>query len=644
MVKVKRIALENYKGIQRFDTELSDRIQIEGKNALGKSTIADAYFDVITGKLADGSSPDAIRPHDANGNDIDRIDIVRSLTLEIDGKTSVVEKKTSQKWRKPRGTVEEVFDGNVTSYTIDGFEKKSREIDDFLGNIADSDTLRMCSNPAPFLAIMSKSTAEARKTLEKLSGFDINDFIKSDPNYGKVEEILNGHPVEDVVKKLKKDLAIQRKAVETTKSNLVYTKSKVVEVPELSEVMAKKEELYKKIKVYTDSIASMKEKLESFGQVEADLQNLQDKKSEIQRKSIAAHQNKVDKYYKHLDTLNNTWAKAFNAYNDAKMGASKIKSKIEMLQNDFNAARTAYENAKKTVFTPQTGKCPYVSGTCEKLEKVLDTANAKSKAKFDKEKKKEIDKLIQEGIRLRDELKAAQDELKTVSEQEAASEADYKEKLSAYETEKNNPPEQNIPDMTELDKQISEFSERISEAKTIRANIDGTNEIIARLNAENADLDKKIEVSNALVAQKESEISALEDQLKDDVQKCANIEMHIDMIQDFSMKKNAALSNAVNKHFHYINFKLFDKTIEGNEYETLKIMVNGTDYMNGLNHGARILADVDLVQGLQEMNGLNLPIWIDDSESLDPDKIPNTKQQLIVLRRTDADHLTVKEI
>jgi hypothetical protein len=116
------------------------------------------------------------------------------------------------------------------------------------------------------------------------------------------------------------------------------------------------------------------------------------------------------------------------------------------------------------------------------------------------------------------------------------------------------------------------------------------------------------------------------------------------MIQDFSMKKNAALSNAVNKHFHYINFKLFDKTIEGNEYETLKIMVNGTDYMNGLNHGARILADVDLVQGLQEMNGLNLPIWIDDSESLDPDKIPNTKQQLIVLRRTDADHLTVKEI
>jgi chromosome segregation ATPase len=352
----------------------------------------------------------------------------------------------------------------------------------------------------------------------------------------------------------------------------------------------------------------------------------------------------VDKYYKHLDTLNNTWAKAFNVYNDAKMGAGKIRSKIEMLQNDFNAARTAYENVKKTVFTPQTGKCPYVSGTCEKLEKVLDTANAKSKAKFDKEQKKEINKLIQEGIRLRDELKAAQDELKTVTEQEAASEADYKEKLSEYEAEKNNPPEQNIPDMTELDKQISEFSERISEAKTIRANIDGTNEIIARLNAENADLDKKIEVSNALVAQKESEISVLEDQLKDDVQKCANIEMRIDMIQDFSMKKNAALSNAVNKHFHYINFKLFDKTIEGNEYETLKIMVNGTDYMNGLNHGARILADVDLVQGLQEMNGLNLPIWIDDSESLDPDKIPNTKQQLIVLRRTDADHLTVKEI
>ena len=39
--------------------------------------------------------------------------------------------------------------------------------------------------------------------------------------------------------------------------------------------------------------------------------------------------------------------------------------------------------------------------------------------------------------------------------------------------------------------------------------------------------------------------------------------------------------------------------------------------------------------GLQELNGLNLPIWVDDVESVNADRIPDTGRQMILLKVSD---------
>ena len=167
-VSLKSIKLENYKsfsgslpGRKDFSCEFWHKTKISGRNREGKSSIKDSYFDTVTGKLSDGSQPDKIRPHDANGVDIDRIDVVRELSLEIDGKPVTVTKKTAQKWRKPRGQSEEVFDGNVTTYAVDGFDIKQKQFTEWQEGIADPDVLLRCSNARPFLNAVQKSTAEA---------------------------------------------------------------------------------------------------------------------------------------------------------------------------------------------------------------------------------------------------------------------------------------------------------------------------------------------------------------------------------------------------------------------------------------------------------------------------------------------------
>ena len=62
-----------------------------------------------------------------------------------------------------------------------------------------------------------------------------------------------------------------------------------------------------------------------------------------------------------------------------------------------------------------------------------------------------------------------------------------------------------------------------------------------------------------------------------------------------------------------------------------------------MNHSDQILCNIDLVTGLQELNGLNLPIWVDDVESVNADRIPDTGRQMILLKVSD-DELKVEGI
>ena len=158
-----------------------------------------------------------------------------------------------------------------------------------------------------------------------------------------------------------------------------------------------------------------------------------------------------------------------------------------------------------------------------------------------------------------------------------------------------------------------------------------------------ANVDADIKIAQAAVVEKEKRVAELNEELRDLGQLQADIEKNIDTVLNFSIQKNKALAEKINPFFHHFQFSFLDYTIEGNPVETCKMICNGIDYNSGLNHSDKILCEVDLLNGLQEMNGLNLPIWIDDSESIDKSRIPVLDRQMIVLRVTDDD-LTAKEL
>ena len=118
-IKLKKMHIENFKKIKEQDIDFGNITRISGQNAIGKTTIADAFMWCLFDKNGRGETKFQIRPLDSFGNQIDHVEIKVVLTLEVDGREVIVQKVQKQNWVKKRGTLTETLQGNVNSFEVD---------------------------------------------------------------------------------------------------------------------------------------------------------------------------------------------------------------------------------------------------------------------------------------------------------------------------------------------------------------------------------------------------------------------------------------------------------------------------------------------------------------------------------------------
>ena len=675
-VTLKSIKLENYKsfsgslpGRSDFSCEFGDKTKISGRNREGKSSIKDSFFDVLTGKLADGSQPDKIRPHDENGVDIDRVDIIRELELEIDGKPVTVTKKTAQKWRKPRGQSEEVFDGNVTTYAIDGFDIKQKQFTEWQESITDPDVLLMCSNARPFLNTVQKSTSEARKILERMSGFKIEDFIAQNPEYAQIETITKGHSVEDALKQLRKDLNAQKKSADKARTELSYEKSREPEKGETDIV-----ELQKSVDEYNKQIAGLDEREKILNDVSSvydeksreivDLRNKQ-RQIRMERNSVLlgnrqSIQSEIAELQSQKREKENYLRMAEMDLRHANMGIDRHAAEVKKAQEDWKkCSEKEFEDSQlKAIQNEEFDKYSLICPTCgqhfppeQEIQIRTDFEKRKAeririaeaeKVAFEDYKDKELTRITESGNKAAADLKEAKnakEEAEQKIEEIKKSISDLALKIAEKEKELSAlPAEVGLSD----DKEYQSVQMQIILAEKVLSDMDNGSsaraEITEKRNAyirESAKLAAEINKIKSDKAEHAYRVEELEEKLKAEGQKCADIEKNIDTLLNFSIEKNKALADMVNPYFKHFQFVFYDFTQEGGIYETLKIMCDGTDFFSGLNRSDQILCEIDLVCGLQKLNNLNLPVWVDNSEAVNADRLPEIEQQMIILEVSD---------
>lgn len=664
--------LENYKsfssalpGRRGFSCEFGARTKVSGRNREGKSTIRDAWFDILTGKMADGSQPDSIRPHDENGAEINKIDVIREVEIEVDGEPVTIEKRTVQKWRKPRGQSEEVFDGNVTTYAVDGFDIRQKQFTEWQESIADPDVLLMCSNARPFLNTVQKSTSEARKILERMSGFKVEDFIAQNPEYAQIEEITKGHSVEDTLKQLRKNLNAQKKSADKARTELSYEKSREPEKgeAEIAELQKSVDEYNKQIAELDDLEKALNNVIAAYDQKSKNIMDLKFEQSEIVRKAnegLVQQRKAIDdeifsleqgKKYAERD-LKTAQSDLEDFSASAKMNEEKLKKAQEdwKIYSEREYPEENLEKIKAEQFDESSLICP----TCgqnlpekqaEKIRVEFEQKKEKRikdeedvKAAFYEAKDRKLNEITETGNKaaadLKEANKAKKEAERKISEiRKSISSIDAGIALKELELSK-------LPKEVDLDGDAEYFmiSNQIEGLESILKSMDNGSseraEITEKRNAyirESAKLAAEINKIQSDKADHERRVEELEEKLKAEGQKCADIEKNIDTLLNFSIEKNKALADMVNPYFKHFQFVFYDFTQEGGIYETLKIMCDGTDFFSGLNRSDQILCEIDLVCGLQKLNNLNLPVWVDNSEAVNADRLPEIEQQMIIL-------------
>ena len=138
-ILLKKLHMENFKKTKDQTIDFGHITKISGQNAVGKSTVADAFMWCLFNKNSLGEAKFQVRPLDAFGNPIDHADIKVVVTLDVDGREFELSKTQKQNWVKKRGTLEATLQGNDNLYEIDGVPKKEKDFKTFVSDIINED-------------------------------------------------------------------------------------------------------------------------------------------------------------------------------------------------------------------------------------------------------------------------------------------------------------------------------------------------------------------------------------------------------------------------------------------------------------------------------------------------------------------------
>lgn len=655
-VELKQINLENYKKFESAEYQFAPRTMVSGRNRQGKTTLMDAYFDTLTGKLADGTSPNSVRRKE-DGEEVEGI-VARELTLLIDGEETVIRKET----KKGKSS-------STTKYQVDGFDYNQSKYKEFLKGIAEPDTIMICSNARVFLNELRKSTASARAMLEKMAGFNADEVLQDNP---EVTGIIKNHTVEEVVKKLNKDGKDIQKKIDAKKVEIDTVKKQGVPdatvleekrgqvLNQLNELNQKEQQLSDSGKAYDElsyEIVGLKKSRDAI--ISNAAEALQDEKRKIVS-LLNDRRFKQKQEEENLRILENFLATAEKP--------ERIQQRIKALQEKYKQTyastfdETALNAIQSEEFDPESAICP----TCgqnlpeEQVEqlkagfenKKQERINAElaKKDQFEADKQQKLKEITEEGnaeVARRKEVNEKRKDIESQIEQAKKSIATLASDIAQKYQELEKMPSE--PDMSGNE----EYQAVMAEIQKKQEQLDGltnNSEEKAAVQAEKvavekelAGIEKEIEIAKQ-TAQKQAEaLEQLNAEQKEIGQKNSDIQQKLDMLKEFSIKKNQKLAEAINPHFKHFQFQFLDYTQDGEPVEVCKMICDGIGYFDGLNHSDQILCNIDLVTGLQELNGLNLPIWVDDVESVNADRMPDTGRQMILIKVSD-DELKVEGI
>lgn len=634
-------------GKNTLDTDFSMKTVLSGQNEVGKSTVKRIILDVLNCHDENDREITGIRPHDENGVEIDDVDIVRAVTFEIDGKAKTLKKVTRQK-RNKKGEIT----GSVTDYSINDVPYKMADYNQYINdNMAELGVLPFCLNA---MTLLNKSQAEQRLALASYFGTRTDEEIcDMFPQFAELKPMFDDGDVDQLKKVCRgklngtggrngsKGLVKERDEISTRIDTIHSTN----EYTDLAELELQKKTYEPQLKEIEDKLSDYNKILEDKQKATEDIMSLKFELSDMERKANADNQKKRMELKLQLDDFNASIRKTESMIRAGKTSIKTSEREIEDCTIDLEKVRADWKKAKELAFDESSVNCPMCG------QRLPEDKIESMRAEFDERKAKNLKALEDKGNALSStskELKQAiEDRKKEIVDLEAElEELTQRHDIVAKELEM-------VPtdvDMTD-NSEYQALKATIGEKEKALADENDTSELIRKLKNERNELlrqvssvSAKVELGVANNKRIDDSIADLEDKRKDLNQEIADWERKLDLLKEFTRKKNELLQADVNKYLNFATAKLFRPLLNGDTEECCDFVYNGEAYARNLNHGARMLVEVDICRAFQKAANVNFPIIIDDTESVDDWRIPQIDNQLILLKHTQDKELVIEAV
>lgn len=649
-MKITHIFAQNFckfYGKNTLDTDFSMKTVLSGQNEVGKSTVKRIILDVLNCHDENDREITGIRPHDESGAEIDDVDIVRAVTFEIDGKSKTLKKVTRQK-RNKKGEIT----GSVTDYSINDVPYKMADYNQYINdNMAELGVLPFCLNA---MTLLNKSQAEQRLALASYFGTRTDEEIcDMFPQFAELKPMFDDGDVDQLKKVCRgklngtggrngsKGLVKERDEISTRIDTIHSTN----EYTDLAELELQKKTYEPQLKEIEDKLSDYNKILEDKQKATEDIMNLKFELSDMEREANADNQKKRMELQAQLDDFDASIHKTESMIRAGKTSIESTERKIGFCAENLEKVRADWKKTKELVFDESSVNCPMCG------QKLPEDKIESMRADFDERKAKNLKELEDRGNALSNDSKEIADlekELKQAVEDKRAELKELTEKRDTVTKELEKAP-------TDIDmtgnSEYQALKAKIEEKEKALADENDTSELIRKLKNERNELlrqvssvDTKIELGVANNKRIDDSIADLEDKRKDLNQEIADWERKLDLLKEFTRKKNELLQADVNKYLNFATAKLFRPLLNGDTEECCDFVYNGEAYARNLNHGARMLTEVDICRAFQKVANVNFPIIIDDTESVDDWRIPQIDNQLILLKHTQDKELVIEAV
>ena len=641
-VKIMELHLNNFKG-QTFSFKPDKKNQtIYGDNGAGKTTLYDAFAWLLTDKDSQGKADFEIKSIESNGEASHGVEHSVSAVLFLDNNKLSLQKTYKEKWVKKKGSLNSIFTGNTTLYSVNDLPVSKKDYLEEISSIAAPATINNLINPENF---NKQNWRDRRNIIFELTGdtFDINEFAANNPELAELISRMGDIDIDIYKKRIK---GKQKKINEQLKEIPARIDERTLSIKDI--VLIDKEISLKKMELLAQDKKAFAEK-KAFVLAGG---GLIDKKTELAdtQMRMLEEENKLNKFQqeKVKPLLNSKIVKEseikahkqtierYEIQHKSNMTTISRQEKILIkLKVDYRN-----ENERKFVAEQTESICPACGQDLppEQIKEALINmaqdfnrlkANALKEINVDGLSKKKYKEAVEiENIDILEKIKAEKEDI----EIKTAQVKQHEKSLQELQDKPDSKDSETYKNLVKQEKTCIQDIENIENGKDAdTAPLDHQlNAIQEEINACVADIQRGENVAETKTRIKELENER--DKLSAEYEKIAK---EIFLIDQFTMLKAENIEADINDLFEITTWKMFETQVDGGINDTCVAMHNGIPYDLNLNTGHKIMVGLDIINTLSKFYNVSLPVFVDSAESVT--KLPKLDEKIQVIKLVKPD-------